>query len=56
LFTAAHEKYAADPKAAEELATQPLGALPKGTDVTDAAAWTTVSNVILNLDETLAKR
>jgi hypothetical protein len=33
-----------------------LGPLPKGMDPTEAAAWTAVGNVILNLDEMLMKR
>jgi hypothetical protein len=38
------------------LAKVPLGDLPEGVDVIDAAAWTVVGNVVLNLDETLSKR
>jgi hypothetical protein len=38
------------------LATKLLGPLPAGMDATDAAAWTVVSNVLLNLDEVLTKR
>ena len=37
------------------MATQPLGPLPKGANATDLAAQTVVCNVILNLDEALAK-
>jgi hypothetical protein len=48
--------YAKDEKAAIEMATKPLGDAPKEMDIRDLAAWTVVSNVILNLDETLAKR
>jgi hypothetical protein len=33
-----------------------LGPLPEGMDVADAAAWTVVANVILNLDEMFMKR
>ena len=39
-----------------DLATIPLGPLPDGVDADVAAAWTVVGNVLLNLDETLAKR
>ena len=56
LYQAARDKYAADPKDADAMATQPLGPAPKGADVRDLAAWTVVSNVVLNLDEALAKR
>ena len=41
---------------AAQFATNPLGPLPKGVEAADAAAWTVVANVILNLDEVLMKR
>jgi len=56
LYQAAVERYRAEPKKAEELATKPLGPLPKGTDPVEMAAWTVVGNVLLNLDEMFAKR
>ena len=40
----------------DELATDPLGPVPAGMDAIDLAAWTVVSNVLLNLDEMFAKR
>jgi hypothetical protein len=40
---------------ARKLATQPLGSLPKGWDTAEAAALTSVANVILNLDEFLTR-
>jgi hypothetical protein len=43
----------AQPDAAKKLATEPLGALPAGMDVAEQAAWTVVSNVLLNLDGVL---
>ena len=36
-------------------ATDPLGPLPVGLDVREAAAWTVVANVLLNLDATLTR-
>ena len=45
-----------DAKKAEAMATKPLGPAPKDIRVSDLAAWTVVANVLLNLDETLAKR
>src|SRR5207249_2783762 len=51
LYDKARAKYAASPKEAEQLATQPLGPLPPGVDAPDLAAWTVVANVLLNLDE-----
>jgi len=52
----AHATYKLDPAKAAEMATNPLGPAPAGVDVVDLAAWTTVANVLLNLDETLMKR
>lgn len=46
----------AQPESANLLATDPLGPIPEGMDPIDLAAWTVVSNVILNLDEMLMKR
>jgi hypothetical protein len=43
------------PEDALKLATQPLGPLPDGLDVTEAAAWTSVANVLLNLDGFLSR-
>ena len=56
LLTEAREQFAKDPKQAADMATNPVGAAPKGADITELAAWTAVSNVLLNLDETLMKR
>jgi hypothetical protein len=56
LFQAARSSLATDPARAAALATKPLGPVPAGMDAIDAAAWTVVGNVLLNLDETLAKR
>jgi hypothetical protein len=48
--------YQADAKAATDMATNPIGPIPAGADAADLAAWTTVANVLLNLDEMLMKR
>ncbi|HVW00913.1 MAG TPA: DUF1553 domain-containing protein, partial [Planctomycetaceae bacterium] len=56
LYEQSREKFAADPSAAQTMATNPLGDVPAGMDVVDLAAWTVVGNVLLNLDETLMKR
>ncbi|MBY0458511.1 MAG: DUF1553 domain-containing protein, partial [Gemmataceae bacterium] len=56
LYESAREKFAADKSKALKLATEPLGKLPLGVDEVDAAAWTVVANVLLNLDEMLMKR
>jgi hypothetical protein len=56
LFEKTRALYAGDPNKAAALATKPLGPAPKEMNVVDLAAWTVVGNVLLNLDETLAKR
>ncbi len=56
LYESARAALAADPVKAGALATKPIGALPPGMDMVEAAAWTVVGNVLLNLDEFLAKR
>jgi len=56
LFEHARERYRKDPSAALAMATRPIGTLPAGASAPELAAWTVVSNVILNLDEILVKR
>jgi len=59
LSTLYHETradYVARPEDAKTLAENPLGPIPEGSDPIDLAAWTVVSNVILNLDEMFMKR
>ena len=36
-------------------ATNPLGALPEGMDTAEAAAWTIVASVLLNMDSFLVR-
>src|SRR5262249_43213786 len=55
LYAAELERYRKDRNAAMALATEPIGPLPPGTDAADLAAWTAVSNVLLNLDSVLSK-
>ena len=38
---------------AHKLATEPIGPLPLNSDAVELATWTTICNVILNLDEFL---
>jgi hypothetical protein len=45
-----------DDAAAKKMATEPIGAAPDGASVSELAAWTVVSNVLLNLDEMFMKR
>jgi mono/diheme cytochrome c family protein len=56
LYTKAQADYATNPKLATQLATEPIGPLPVGTQASEMAAWTVVGNVLLNLDEVFAKR
>jgi hypothetical protein len=56
LFAQARDRFAQSKDEATKLATDPLGPLPAGMDAADQAAWTLVANVLLNLDETFAKR
>lgn len=55
LYATSKERFTRDAAQGLAIATNPLGALPPGTDVADVAAWTVVSNVLLNLDEFLMK-
>ena len=55
LYQSERAHYAADLESAKALATDPLGPLPKGADPAELAAWTTVANVLLNLDAVLTK-
>lgn len=54
-YKAARSEYEGQPEKAEHLATDPLGPAPEGADLPALAAWTTVGNVLLNLDETLMR-
>jgi hypothetical protein len=55
LFKKIRDHYVERPDAAEKMATSELGPAPGVSDFADLAAWTVVSNVLLNLDETLTK-
>jgi hypothetical protein len=48
--------FAAEPDRAKRMATDPLGPLPDKADPVELAAWTVLSNVLLNLDEVLMRR
>lgn len=56
LYEDGKSRFAASPEKALMLATDPLGPLPEGSDPVELAAWTLVSNVLLNLDEVFMKR
>jgi len=55
LWQRAKDRFARDPDGARAFASDPLGPLPAEADVVDAAAWTAVANVLLNLDEFLVR-
>lgn len=55
LYTEARQALAPHPERALTLAQDPLGPPAFEADPVDLAAWTTVANVLLNLDETLMK-
>jgi hypothetical protein len=48
-------RFKQDPAAAEKMANAELGKPPENLDLAELAAWTVVSNVLLNLDETITK-
>ena len=49
------ERYQADAEMARAIATDPLGPAPEDLELPDLASWTVVANVVLNLDETIAR-
>jgi mono/diheme cytochrome c family protein len=55
LYQSELSHYRGDIPAATALATEPLGPIPNGMDPAELAAWTTVANVLLNLDGVLTK-
>ncbi len=55
LFVKARDEFGKDSAKATALATKPLGPLPAGSNAAEMASWTVIANVLLNLDETLAK-
>jgi hypothetical protein len=55
LYETALAYYQQEPDEAEELASPSTGSLPQGANAEELAAWTTVGNVLLNLDELLMR-
>jgi hypothetical protein len=55
LYRDEFSNYGSKPEDAKKFATDPLGPLPQGMNPAEAAAWTTVANVLLNLDGLLMK-
>jgi hypothetical protein len=56
LYGKSYARFAGDLDKAREVATKPAGTPAEGSDIAELAAWTVVSNVLLNLDEMLMKR
>ncbi|HAD21147.1 MAG TPA: hypothetical protein DCF87_03415 [Opitutae bacterium] len=56
LFDQVKTKYSQNENLATQMATDPIGPVPTGMNITDLAALTVTSNVLLNLDEILMKR
>ncbi|MFB3104269.1 MAG: DUF1553 domain-containing protein, partial [Pseudomonadales bacterium] len=54
LYEDTYALYLTDKEQARKMATNPFGPVDEEADVAEVAAWTVVSNVLLNLDETLA--
>ena len=55
LFATERDLYRGKADEARAMATDPLGPLPPGMDAAELAAWTTVANVLLNLDGVLTR-
>ncbi len=55
LFESEKSRYQMDGDSANQIATSELGPPKKSYHMAELAAWTVVSNVLLNLDETLTK-
>jgi hypothetical protein len=56
LLNTARKHFESDPVAAKQLSSDPLGPLEDSAQEIELAAWTSVCNVLLNLDEVLMKR
>ena len=53
LYQETRNELSSDSDRAIKLATEPIGPLPTNADPVELASWTTICNVILNLDEFL---
>ena len=55
LYEQSLARFDKDREQATALATNPLGPLPERMDAAELAAWTVVSNILMNLDEFVAR-
>jgi hypothetical protein len=55
LYETEFARYRSDSQAAKALSGESPGANHAGTSAAEVAAWTTVANVLLNLDAVLTK-
>jgi hypothetical protein len=55
LLTSHRKQYSVDSKAAEAIVKVGISPQAKGVDVSELAAWTSVSRVLLNLNETITR-
>ncbi|MCW0219738.1 MAG: DUF1549 and DUF1553 domain-containing protein, partial [Prosthecobacter sp.] len=56
LYNEALTHFRQDAESALQMATEPLGPAPEKVDIPELAAWTTVANVVMNLDEFVMRR
>ena len=56
LLADARAGFSSDRERALKMATDPIGPLPNGGDSIELASWSSVANVLLNLDEVLMRR
>ncbi len=56
LYAQESAQFASTPEAALKMATDPIGPAPEGAEVAELAAWSTVANMLLNLDEFVTRR
>ena len=56
LLEESRQRFSSDKERAIKMAADPIGPIPNGTDPVELASWTVLSNVLLNLDETLMRR
>jgi hypothetical protein len=55
LLTKHRAEFSSDPKAAEALVSVGISERPKDANLAEVAAWTSVSRVLLNLNETITR-